>query len=586
MGGIPCQLCIRRGTPSQCRASTIGPDASVRISDKEPSTKRQRTAESDTLTQIPVPEISRILSVSSDLTSRVVVGHSSTLAFLHFVQSLSGDIEPFPDVMLESPWPAIATEYDVALMSQMQNSMAIVLSQHYCDLVHGIFDLFPTDTVTEMVKSWPSTDPVLLLILAIGAEERQANGDSEIANAFAIEATNSIHQMSLQPPTLRTIQSQVLLIVYLLVTCRRNAAFSQLGMAIASANSIGLCQSPDDASLRAWKCLRVIDISSCASLGRPLTTAELCSPTSEHYQAYGVSHKLCSIAEKILRTVYGGMTLTLDFTRCISQELRDWADALPHDLMYGNDSDLAAINLHHQMHRNHMTAAYFWTIILLTRPFLMNDVLHKRNREAYKPCELSSTFIDACIDSALRCLDATAILVDQPSLCRRPFLVVNTTLVCALTLGLAVFGDYDKHFSLDEGMGKAVRFLEHVSKFDSLADQYLGYVRRIRNDARQYIRDRAAAEWERRSAQVNQIFGSVLQQSEKSGSTSESSHNNTHLTEGSLVYQTQNNTDQDENIASTNAPMLAFSPELYLSGPNLGLAEFSTFPDDMWTGPT
>ena len=133
---------------------------------------------------------------------------------------------------------------------------------------------------------------------------------------------------------------------------------------------------------------------------------------------------------------------------------------------------------------------------------------------------------------------------------------------------------------------RQVHFLEYLSPFDPLAVQYLEYVQRIRSDARQHMKDRAAAELERRSVQVNEIFGSVLHQSEKIRSTSESNYRSICTIEQSpsLVYQMQNDLDQERSMTTTNESVLPFSPDSYLSPPDLDLTEFSAFSNDMWTG--
>lgn len=523
-GGIPCIQCARRNCKSDCQ---YGREADERAPKRRKLTNELLSTEAG----ICVPKIAEQVQVNNGVDS-VVVGDSSTLALLSFVRrignSLNEDVELNCDdeVMLETSFRD-GSGCSHTLLSNLAREEVQRHARSYVDFVHGVFDIFPETELFMDIDEWsPSKStskaltvasvPALTLILAIGAEQ---NGVEDLGNALFVAGYQQASLVMLKPPSLALVQSLMLLVLYLLVKCRRNAAFVLLGSAIQAGHSIGLydfqSNQNTEARKRAWKCLRILDISSCASLGRSVTTVDMNRhtkiPRIRDDSVDSAALRLCSIAETVLRTVYAERSLTISFALKTSEELKGWADDLPVALVGPSASDeLPDKPLHEQICANHMTAAYYWTIMLLTRPFLMNDTLSK---SACQVSEQTNTpqalFVDACIDSAFRCLEANMVLLKYPNLPHKLFLVVNTTLVSALVLVLAIFGDYDRTVPIEQGLEYAEIFLKHLSGRDLQAAQYLKFVQAQRHAASRYCKKRAAAEMDRRAAQVHAMFGAV-----------------------------------------------------------------------------
>lgn len=577
-GDIPCVLCVRRGivascqlTPSRSVSQRLSFDAIPGPANPAKRQKNNSSARSSSDEFVFVPKTSRFLPCHVSAEANVHIGDSSTLGMLHFVHdvvlhiSRNGEftLDPTNDFMLEVETSSSDSLQYARMEDVTRYETSFTLAQFYFDFTRGIFDLFPEEDILESLRSSYQerknqtksivNNTMLLLVLAIGAQERQEDTDNILGEVLFQKAYNDLSLNLLCQPTLATVQILLLTTLYLLIACRRNSAFVHLGTAVRSAHTIGLqttlthattfpeiLKAHQDARMKAWKCLRVLELSSCAALGRPLATTEengeklleepINSIEGDTNQSESSDHlinlasiKLCFIAEKILKTVYQERKLSLRFAHSMSQCLRDWSKSLPNVFINTDDqndiyqSHIEIAELPHQLCRNHMTAAYYWTIILLTRPFLMNDVAVKVGlyegdlHEKVKGMSGSSSsmFIDACIDSAFRCLDATIILVKQMPLGKKLFLVVNTTLVSALVLGLATFGDYDKALPLDAGLEKAENFLRHMASHDPQAAQYLDYVQRVRTAAQNHCKRRAAAEMKKRSAHVAELFGTV-----------------------------------------------------------------------------
>lgn len=494
-GGLPCQQCGRRGIRQCAYSSDV----------EELASKRRKVVPFDTVIDVP-----RTAQKLRCCPSSVFVGDSSTHGFLSFVHCLASLVTDQVqnedwDVLLETePGPL-----DCAELTSMETKVVAEFGQAYLCFVHHIFDFFDEEELRRDLSNFSMSKPSdgaaasstsLLLVLAIGAEQ-----ENRSALGGILFQTEYSELSFLAGPTLSHLQSLLLVTLYLLMKCCRNAAATHLGMAISVSHALGLHEKcPDAASARAWRCVRILDVSTSASLGRPcMTSGSQAQAIEDRVHVSGL--ELCDIAETILRKVYAEKIVSTEFALHVSSKLKIWASSIPGVLV--SSQDTSDVPMDQNLSANHMTAAYYWTIILLTRPFLMDDVLARKEGRATIPEH--STFIDACIDSAFRCLDATTVLLGYSDLPPFLFLVVNTTLVSALVLVLAHLEDYDRSFPLQDGLEKAERFLQRQAGKDPQAAQYLQYSHTLRAAAQEYCSRRSAAEMKRRSAQVCAIFGAV-----------------------------------------------------------------------------
>jgi hypothetical protein len=165
----------------------------------------------------------------------------------------------------------------------------------------------------------------------------------------------------------------------------------------------------------------------------------------------------------------------------------------------------------------HVFGSYYWSIILLTRPFLVYRVAQYVKNKS-DPSSLSdskssssriSLFSDACVYSALRGLDVVEDLGQFSSLPKRLPFLINSVFNSAVVLGAAFFADYDNLLPLEEGMGKAERFLGVFVPHDPHACRFYQIVKYLRSAVAEYIQRRNRQWMDHRSKQVDQLFGQV-----------------------------------------------------------------------------
>lgn len=519
---------------------------------------------------VPVPQATRF--VKDGKGKLVYIGDSATISFVHTVRQIVearfGECDFTTDgrseLMLE-----IAPELHVSLQQLSLDAPHLVsdladiedLARHYLTIATGVFKLFEDAELLDQLRSCfysPPGDPgrqnaVVYLLLAIGAQARGQDADEDQAELYFQRGQQLASSSLTSDPSVSTVQAYILITLYMLNACRRNGAFMNLGIAVRAAYALGVHRS--DASTlfdekdrqpreRCWKCLRVLDLFTSASLGRPPATAEfgqelfwLRYPTDtvgelgSDEQTEFASVKLCYIFERIMTEVYTRPTVTLEKADSISRHFREWARALPDilNIETGAADEFDPSVLPRRLSLSYLTGAYYWSIILLTRPFLIHQVstkmhLHSTNHdddnddrgdslvEAEEEGSHSSvaTFADACVDSAVRGLDVADMLLRfGTKLPKKLFLVVNSVFASALVVGVAVFGDYDTSFPLSDGLIKAEKFLAVASKSDPQAGQYLEIVRHLRAAVEGYIRRRHLQKMERRSKHIKKLFGTV-----------------------------------------------------------------------------
>lgn len=561
-GSSPCTLCARRGKDSACINST---GSATPAPASQGPRKRRRLSETKAASETIIPAtVVGTLNEAPD-GFRFFSGSSGTLSCLAMVRTCVADAlgqHPFvarcsQEFFLED-FPVTRNARPMELTKALEAETVSELASYYLTFTRGIFDLFENEQFMLAARRWtmPKNHPysmwdaMVMLVVAVGAQERGGPGDEPLAEVLFVEAQQIATKSIMEPPTIMTVQVFMLVTLYLFVVCRRNAAFTHLGVALRAAQCIGLHDPDVVASLlpndrlvwtRAWKYLQILDVSSCAFMGRTLATRSTpqnlvsreISPSippiallSEQIDDAGL--RLCAIAETILQEVYQKDQLTVSLAYQISGELRKWTRKLPNILAQGSTPRMASdADLPEHLCMFHLTGAYYWTIILLTRPFLIQHVRSRQIGHEFKTPDQSgshTTLIDACINSAFRCLDATLGLLGYETLPKKLFLVNNTTLVCALVLAVASFGDFHQYFPLDDGLAKAERFLHHVAAGDGQAAHYAKIVTAVRGAASDYVHKRAREKLEQRSLHVEEVFGSVHEKEYKrTGSRTSSS---------------------------------------------------------------
>ncbi|KAK5072539.1 hypothetical protein LTR51_005177 [Lithohypha guttulata] len=512
-----------------------------------------------TVAHAPVPKLARLLRDGHG--KFIFVGDSSNLAFLQNIRRLArtaiGDCgltsDPMRHAMIEAiPKDVHTPKTPSAIDLKPSKAEAENYVGHYVLAASGVVDLFDKSDILQHLASWTeetvttniATDSIFYLVLAIGARNCLANND-DLAEQYFNRGRELAMSSFMDDPSVLTVQSYVLIAMYLLTVCRRNAAFMLLGIAVRAAYALGLHRSDISALFesrerktreRVWKSLRVLDLFLSTSLGRPPATSEVDGGNvawegkTRVYDDVRTSNmtssamlRICFIFERILNEVYCRREVDVQLVNSISAQYRDWNMALDIGLdidgLAEEEIAIPNIGLQQTIGLAHLKGAYYWSIILLTRPFLIFDVSAKINKNDHRRESVSpptpkntstTTLSEACIDAALHSIEVATDIVHDPGCPKRPFLVTNSIFVSALVVGLAMFGDYDKSFPLLSSLEQAKVVLGKLAKHDPSGRRFFMIISYLQEAALEHIRKRDELQTQRRRRGIESIFGDLL----------------------------------------------------------------------------
>ncbi|KAL6713326.1 hypothetical protein ACLMJK_008791 [Lecanora helva] len=398
-----------------------------------------------------------------DGTGRLVyIGDSADMSFLQLLRMIIENVtgpSPFSldpgrnglvDAQL-SPLP------DTQLTHQLPSKeTALVLVNAFFINTHGLLLIFDESTflaTLDVVYSDPLTiDRIYLchlnLVLAIGIclatpeyGSREATiveivrskhpSQSEILYSNARHLSNPT--TTLEDGDARSIQTLLLMAAYMMYKCKRNAAYSYIGMAVRTAYSLGLHREEtlaifpvDEQEFRKnlWRSLFVMDRFLATYLGRPFAIAEeecageSLNPRGNTYQHLSelqpnqissagleATVRCAHVIGLILRKVYRQRRISTKMAHSLADECRQWPASLSPALHWRRASSK---NRRQAIASLHCNLAYCHSIVLLSRPFFLYllrlDVL--KTQVGDKPKEPSSRehmerFSDACIIASI-----------------------------------------------------------------------------------------------------------------------------------------------------------------------------------------
>lgn len=498
----------------------------------------------------PVPKVARLLRDGQG--KFMYIGDSASLSFLQSVRrvvtSAIGRCEFTEDnsrhSMLEA-FQSNPSNQPGPLVPPPSNEDAQQLARQYVLATSPLLDLFDLKEFHPRLANWvgnPTGDEdtvssIFYLVLAIGAQV------SGINQTQAEQYFSSGRQLAFaafqETPSIHTIQSYILVSMYMLGACRRNGAFMNLGIALRAAYAVGIhrkdanalfCGRERRARERVWKSLRMMDLFLSASLGRPPATSDYDYDIREDVtasegqqinltpdqQLSAAVISLCRIFERILTDVYMKQVISINVAEAISNQHRAWVRTLP-SVLKTQTAPLDNKPMEDSLAAAHVFGSYYWSIILLTRPFLIYRVAQyvkskadiNASADSRNGSSRISLFSDACVYSALRGLDVVDDLGRFRSLPRRLPFLINSVFNSAVVLGAAFFADYDNLLPLEVGMNKAERFLELFVPHDPHACRFFQIVKYLRGAVAEYTQRRNRQWMERRSRQVDQLFGQV-----------------------------------------------------------------------------
>ncbi|KAJ5910501.1 hypothetical protein N7504_005144 [Penicillium tannophilum] len=262
----------------------------------------------------------------------------------------------------------------------------------YASATSDVFDLFGYEELITEIIPWldraTSTDSstcINFLVLAIGAQCGPESRDEETVAYFNYARYLSSLNFT-ETATIATVQIYCLITTYLLNAARPHAASMNLGLAIRAAYSLGIHRADINGLFpttecfkreRIWKVLRVQDLFLSSTLGHHPSTTETRDTTSQ--QGYSASTDLCLIFEKILSQVYSKQEVSPAVLQNVSKHHREWAshfreghtvDHIPTEEYVSSASGRKKLSIG----LCHLKAAYYWTILLVTRPYLLDLV--------------------------------------------------------------------------------------------------------------------------------------------------------------------------------------------------------------------
>lgn len=506
----------------------------------------------------------------------IFVGDSSNLAFLQNIRRLARMVigecgltsDPMRHAMIEAiPQDIMSPRSPAVGQLKPTKAEAEEYVHHYMLATSGAVDLFDKSDISQHLSSWTevstpsnnSTDSIFYLVLAIGARNKSTDHD-EIAEQYFNRGRELAISSFMDDPSVLTVQSYVLIAFYLLTCCRRNGAFMLLGIAVRAAYALGLHRSDISALFetrekstrdRVWKSLRVLDLFLSASLGRPPATSEVdggnvaWESKARVYESVrmGSSHssamlRICFIFERILNEVYCRREVDVQLVNSISAQYRDWNMTLEAGFdiegLTQGESAASSNGLQQVIGLAHLKCAYYWSIVLLTRPFLVFDVSSKIQKDGTVTPSFSAkqghtdttTLSEACIDAALRSIEVATDVVHAPGCPKRPFMITNSIFLSALVIGLAIFGDYDKSFPLLSSLEQSKVVLSQLAKHDPSARRYFMITSYLQQASLEHTWRRDEQQTRRRQQGIQNLFGDLLNRSTATGQTQADKDNN------------------------------------------------------------
>lgn len=323
----------------------------------------------------------------------------------------------------------------------------------YREGIAGIVDLFSNSSLEDALTAWAtskvttsSLSTVYYLVLAIGSQPEE----DDIAHAYFEYAKGRALSSLGADINIETVQSFILITIFLLRACQTNGAFVFFGIAVRSAFSIGLHRTEANALLgdgvgkqrdRMWKSLRIVDLYLSASMGRPPATSDVDCTVSYRqsdenanncFDSLNAAVQILLISESVVTQVYSRRKITLAITEGISAQLRDWSNRWLKPLQYIlQKSVLPTDNVSSIIGACQILATYYYTVMLVSRPFLMYEA-RQRLATGFARGDVGGEgsssgrlkLADACIDAAAMLAELVGPLVDQRVLKKRmPILV-------------------------------------------------------------------------------------------------------------------------------------------------------------------
>ncbi|KAF4956909.1 hypothetical protein FGADI_3512 [Fusarium gaditjirri] len=564
-GNLPCRRCAIRQIASECRYSAPKRRASISSRQSasvdprdplEPLTDMLLNYPTTTLDQ-PLHQTASQLGDSfldigdtfydtyrlaeNDQQNSVYFGDAANESFFRQIRQLvARALGPCPFVQQPIQYH---TNHDPSCPISMSDPPPKPSASHAKQLVSWsmqatshLLGTLDESEVQVQVEEWLHQDDnaaslssaICYLILANGALTCPEDEDAT-AEAYYSYARCLTNSKSSQGPNLSSILCHNLIAFYQINSGRRDAAYHSIGIACRLACAMGIHKvnkphhmSHADSAFRErlWKALRLFDTFASGSLGRPICTYETRNTKAEN--GYSSAIDMAAIIEAVLREVYGSSKVSRHFIASMTQEHRSWATRMASGLKtdglecaeqaQGCDSmpSLASSN---------MRQSYYWSIMLLTRPVLLDraatqamrggasDNRYRDGQGTTSPSHPDTALVYASVDSAVRIVRLLQSVLTRDDLPKRLPFPVHSAFTAALTLGVATFADLDHIFPLRSNLDIAGQLLQRFEKHDSIARYYCQVTQQLQSACDEYVEQRNNRIVEKQSHLVGELFG-------------------------------------------------------------------------------
>ncbi|CAK7206206.1 hypothetical protein SEUCBS139899_008993 [Sporothrix eucalyptigena] len=503
---------------------------------EQPRRKRRRSHLGSSSAAAPVPHLSRL--IQGGRGSLFYIGDSANLCFLQIIRRLIRESlgsctftdDPLQHIIVEAvpsagnSWVMEAIQGPPSIPSVEDATSLLNWFLRATNCILGMYDdaelkenmlwwlqqQSPKDASPDSNRDSFATadsaaqEAIFFLIFAIGAQTSPEDHEEIAEKYFNYGRYLTVCGATVEP----TVRA-----AYALGIHRRdiNAAFDSSEYA------------PRE---RLWKVLRILDLFLSTSLGRPPSTTETRDTKSENN--YSASNDLCTIFEAILTQVYSTRTVSTSTIEKISEQHRLWTTRFASGLATDGIQPEEFLDFDQDGTKGpniglfHLKEAYYWTIMLLSRPFLIENISrHIARSKAHfgiesgttTPANLHSPSDDilayACVDSAIRTMSLLRGLLSAPKVPKRLPFIVNSAFVSALVLGFAQFGDLDRIFPIGKSLAIAQKVLSLFGKHDAVAKRYTAIVTDLQAACESYLEKRARGKMERHSVLIGGLFGTV-----------------------------------------------------------------------------
>lgn len=421
----------------------------------------------------------------------------------------------------------------------------------YLSTTTGMIDLFDNTTLLDDLLLWADqqqkpqdgASTIKYLVLAIG----RLMDDEALAQDYFEYAKNQAYIDMSGDLSVETVQSFVLITIYMLCSCQINGSFLFFGIAARAAYSIGVHRTEVNSRFgqaihrqrdNLWKSLRAVDLFLSTSMGRPPATSDIDCTVSyrtldddgnEVHDLLNASVQILLITETIVVEIYSRRKISLQLTEGISLQLRGWSDRWLQQLKDVITQPGATDDEAHISGACQVLSTYYYSVMLVSRPFLMYELYRRlsdapQGRAATLP-SAKTKLADACIDAASLMVDPVLELIEENVLNHRAPMLVSWLFASSLVLGVGLLGGFGR--ILEKYTRMSIQALDHFAQSDGHAAQYSLIAQSLLTTALEDLERRELQERMRRTESSSQLFGLMAHDSRVSmgGSGSDSAAN-------------------------------------------------------------